>query len=122
VVRAGIGGRLGSGKQWWSLISLRDEVAAIRHLVDHDTLEGPFNLAAPEQVTNSDLTDRLGSALHRPTLAIVPGFALKIVLGDFAEELLLDQRMSPSKLLDSGFEFQDPTVDAVIADLLSHTA
>jgi len=121
VVRAGIGGRLGSGKQWWSVISLRDEVAALRHLVDHDTLEGPFNLAAPEQVTNSDLTDRLGTALHRPTLAMVPGFALKIVLGDFAEELLIDQRMAPTKLLDSGFEFQDPTVDAVVADLLSHT-
>jgi uncharacterized protein (TIGR01777 family) len=120
VVRAGIGGRLGSGRQWWSVISLRDEVAALRHLVDHESADGPFNLAAPEQVTNSDLTDRLGSALHRPTVAMVPGFALKVVLGDFAAELLIDQRMSPAKLLDSGFEFQDATVDAVITDLLSH--
>ena len=118
VVRAGIGGRLGSGKQWWSVISLRDEVAAIRHLVDDESAQGPFNFAAPEQVTNADLTHRLGSALHRPTLALVPGFALKIALGDFAEELLIDQRMSPAKLLASGFEFQDPSVDAVIADLL----
>jgi uncharacterized protein (TIGR01777 family) len=118
VVKAGIGGRLGSGTQWWSVISLRDEVAALRHLVSEGSAEGPFNLAAPEQVTNRDLTDRLGSALHRPTLAMVPGFALKIVLGDFAEELLIDQRMTPAKLLASGFEFQDPTVDAVIADLL----
>jgi uncharacterized protein (TIGR01777 family) len=122
VVKAGIGGRLGSGKQWWSVISLRDEVAGIRHLVDDESAEGPFNLAAPEQVTNADLTDRLGSALHRPTLAMVPGFALKIVLGDFAEELLIDQRMTPAKLLASGFEFQDPTVDAVIADLLGQPA
>jgi uncharacterized protein len=122
VVKAGIGGRLGSGKQWWSVISLRDEVAAIRHLVADESAEGAFNLAAPEQVTNSDLTDRLGSALHRPTLAIVPGLALKIVLGDFAEELLIDQRMAPVKLLASGFEFQDPTVDAVIADLLGQPA
>jgi uncharacterized protein (TIGR01777 family) len=121
VVKAGIGGRLGSGTQWWSVISLRDEVAALRHLVSDGSAEGPFNLAAPEQVTNRDLTDRLGSALRRPTLAMVPGFALKIVLGDFAEELLIDQRMSPAKLLASGFEFQDPTVDAVIADLLGET-
>jgi uncharacterized protein len=119
VVRAGIGGRLGSGNQWWSVISLRDQVAALRHLVDDDTLEGAFNLAAPEQVTNRDLTDRLGKAVHRPTLAIVPGFALKIALGDFADELLIDQRMSPSRLLGSGFEFRDPTVDDVVRDLLS---
>jgi uncharacterized protein (TIGR01777 family) len=121
VVRAGVGGRLGSGRQWWSVLSLRDEVAALRHLVDDDTLDGPFNLAAPEQVTNKDLTDRLGKALHRPTLAMVPGFALKAALGDFADELLIDQRMSPSRLLGSGFEFQDPTVDDVIADLLGRT-
>ena len=72
-------------------------------------------------MTNGDLTDRLGKALHRPTLAAVPGFALRAVLGDFADELLIDQRLSPSRLLGSGFEFQDPTVDAVIEDLLHHT-
>jgi uncharacterized protein (TIGR01777 family) len=121
VVRAGIGGRLGSGRQWWSVISIRDEVAAIRHLIEHDSVAGPVNLAAPEQVTNADLTHRLGAALHRPTLAVVPGFALKVVLGDFAEELLIDQRMSPQRLLDSGFEFADPTVDDVVRGLLAAT-
>ena len=120
-MKAGIGGRLGSGKQWWSVISLRDEVAGIRHLVDDGSAEGAFNFAAPEQVTNGDLTHRLGSALHRPTLALVPGFALKIALGDFAEELLIDQRMSPQRLLDSGFEFADPTVDDVVRGLLAAT-
>ena len=119
VVRAGIGGRLGSGRQWWSVISIRDEVAAIRHLIEHDTLEGAVNLAAPEQVTNADLTHRLGVAVHRPTLAIVPGLALKAVLGEFADELLIDQRMSPQRLLDSGFEFADPTVDDVVRGLLA---
>ena len=119
VVRAGIGGRLGSGRQWWSVISIRDEVAAIRHLIEHDTLEGAVNLAAPEQVTNADLTHRLGVAVHRPTLAIVPGLALKAVLGEFADELLIDQRMSPQRLLDSGFEFVDPTVDDVVRGLLA---
>ncbi|HEY5135696.1 MAG TPA: TIGR01777 family oxidoreductase [Candidatus Nanopelagicales bacterium] len=119
VVRAGIGGRLGSGRQWWSVISIRDEVAAIRHLIEHDALEGAVNLAAPEQVTNADLTHRLGVAVHRPTLAIVPGLALKAVLGEFADELLIDQRMSPQRLLDSGFEFADPTVDDVVRGLLA---
>jgi uncharacterized protein (TIGR01777 family) len=119
VVRAGFGGRLGSGRQWWSVISIRDEVAAIRHLIEHDALEGAVNLAAPEQVTNADLTHRLGVAVHRPTLAIVPGLALKAVLGEFADELLIDQRMSPQRLLDSGFEFADPTVDDVVRGLLA---
>ena len=119
VVRTGFGGRLGSGRQWWSVISIRDEVAAIRHLIEHDALEGAVNLAAPEQVTNADLTHRLGVAVHRPTLAIVPGLALKAVLGEFADELLIDQRMSPQRLLDSGFEFVDPTVDDVVRGLLA---
>jgi uncharacterized protein (TIGR01777 family) len=118
VTRAGIGGRLGSGRQWWSVISLRDEVAGLRHLITDESLEGPYNFAAPEQVTNGDLTTALGKALHRPTLAVVPGFALRAVLGEFAEELLIDQRMSPARLLGSGFEFSDPTVDDVVRGLL----
>ena len=119
VLRAGVGGRLGSGQQWWSVISIRDEVAGIRHLVADDTLEGAYNFAAPEQVTNADLTHRLGKALHRPTLARVPGFALTIVLGDFAQELLIDQRMTPQRLIDSGFQFQDPTVDDIVRGLVA---
>jgi len=118
VIRAGIGGRLGSGRQWWSPISISDEVGALRHVATHDTLEGPVNLAAPEQVTNADLTARLGAALHRPTLARVPGFALRTVLGEFGDELLIDQRMAPSALEASGYEFRHPTTDAIIDDLL----
>ena len=119
VVKMGVGGRLGSGKQWWSPISLRDEVGALRHLIATESLVGPVNLAAPEQVTNGDLTARLGRALGRPTLAAVPGFALRAVLGEFADELLIDQRMAPAALLASGYEFLDPTVDDIITDLLS---
>jgi uncharacterized protein len=119
VLRSGAGGRLGNGRQWWSLISLRDEVRGIRHVIDDESVAGPVNFAAPEQVTNGDLTSALGRALHRPTLAMVPGFALKAVLGDFADELLIDQRMAPVALTASGFEFLDPTVDAIVSDLLS---
>ncbi len=117
-LRAGVGGHLGSGRQWWSLVSLRDEVGAIRHLIDDESLSGPYNLSAPEQVTNGDLAGALGRALHRPTLAPVPGFGLTLALGDFAEELLIDQRLSPARLLAGGFEFRDPTVDDIVRGLL----
>ena len=117
-LRAGVGGRLGSGRQWWSLISLRDQVAGLRRLVDDDSLEGPYNMVAPEQVTNGDLTTALGRALHRPTVAPVPRLGLWLVLGDFADELLIDQRLSPARLLASGFEFRDPTVADVVRGLL----
>ena len=120
VVKAGIGGRLGSGKQWWSLISLDDEVAALRHLADTESLRGAVNLTAPEQVTNGDLTAALGKALHRPTLAMVPRPALRMVLGEFADELLIDQRMSASRLAGSGFEFRHPTVASMVAVLVTH--
>jgi uncharacterized protein len=119
VVRAGVGGRLGSGRQWWSLISLTDEVAAIRHLIDTESIDGPVNLGAPEQVTNGELTSMLGHALHRPTLAIVPRFALQIVLGEFADELLIDQRMAPQRLHDTGFEFAHPSVRSIVDDLVT---
>ena len=119
VVKAGIGGRLGSGKQWWSLISLDDEVSALRHLADTESLHGAVNMTAPEQVTNGDLTAALGKALHRPTLAVVPRPALRLVLGEFADELLIDQRMSASRLVSSGFEFRHPTVDSMVAALVT---
>jgi len=119
VIKLGVGGRLGSGRQWWSLISLRDQVAAIRHMIDEESLVGGVNLSAPEQVTNSDLTAALGRALHRPTLATVPRLALIAVLGEFADELLIDQRMAPRQLLETGFEFRDPTVASVITGLMA---
>jgi len=93
-------------------------VRALRHLVDTDSLDGPVNLSAPEQITNADLTAMLGRALHRPTLAKVPGFALRAVLGEFADELLIDQRMAPAALVASGFEFQQPSVLQIVDDLL----
>jgi uncharacterized protein (TIGR01777 family) len=118
ILRLGVGGRLGSGRQWWSLISLADEVGAIRHCIDHDDIEGPVNLSAPEQVTNGELTAALGRALHRPTLAAAPKVALNAVLGEFADELLLDQRLLPGVLERTGYSFAHPTVAAIIDDLL----
>ena len=106
----GVGGRVGSGRQWVSWIALEDEVNAIVHLLDNDTLSGPFNLTAPNPVTNADMTKEIGAALHRPTLIPAPAFALKAALGpEMAEELLLvSQRVLPTRLLDCGFTFAQP--------------
>ncbi|AXG77465.1 TIGR01777 family oxidoreductase [Streptomyces paludis] len=108
--RAGLGGRLGDGHQYWSFISLHDEVAALRHLIDTDTLEGPVNLTAPHPVTNREVTTAMSQVLHRPALFPVPAPALRLVLGDLAADITGSQRVLPKRLLDSGFTFAFPTV------------
>ncbi len=116
--KAGLGGRLGNGRQYWSFISLHDEVAALRHIIDTPTLSGPVNLTAPEPVTNREVTAVMGRILHRPTLLPVPSPALRLVLGEVAGDILSSTRVLPVRLLDSGFTFAFPTVeDAVRAAL-----
>ena len=117
----GIGGKLGSGRQWMSWISLEDEVAAIVHLLGNDDLAGAFNLTAPSPVTNADMTKAIGAALHRPTLVRAPAFALKAALGpEMAQELLLvSQRALPTRLLDSGFTFAHPEVSEALNTALA---
>ncbi|MFJ6947429.1 TIGR01777 family oxidoreductase [Streptomyces wuyuanensis] len=119
VFRAGLGGRLGGGSQFWSFISLRDEVAALRHIVDTDTLSGPVNLTAPDPLTNREVTAAMGRVLHRPTLLTVPPIALRLYLGEFAEDVLGSQRVLPRKLLESGFVFTHPSIDAAIRAALA---
>ncbi|GEB56632.1 TIGR01777 family oxidoreductase [Streptomyces gardneri] len=114
VFRAGLGGRMGDGRQYWSHISLHDEVAALRHVVDTPALSGPVNLTAPEPVTNREVTAAMGRVLRRPTLFTVPAPALKLVLGDFAQDVLGSQRVLPGRLLESGFDFAFPTIDEAI--------
>lgn len=111
--KLGLGAPLGSGRQWTSWISLRDEVAAIRHLLTAE-VSGPVNLVGPAPVTNRQFTKALGRVLHRPTLPIsVPGFVLKAAVGQFADEgILIGQRLAPKVLQDSGFRFADEDVDA----------
>ncbi|MFC8919454.1 TIGR01777 family oxidoreductase [Streptomyces sp. NPDC057116] len=113
--RAGLGGRLGTGEQYWSFISLHDEVAALRHILDTESLAGPVNLTAPDPVTNREVTAAMGRVLRRPALLHVPAPALRIALGDFASDVLGSQRVVPSRLLDSGFRFAFPTIDTAIA-------
>ncbi|MFE7586723.1 TIGR01777 family oxidoreductase [Streptomyces gardneri] len=114
VFRAGLGGRMGDGRQYWSHISLHDEVAALRHVVDTPALSGPVNLTAPEPVTNREVTAAMGRVLRRPTLFTVPAPALRLVLGDFAQDVLGSQRVLPGRLLESGFDFAFPTIDEAI--------
>ncbi|WNI15207.1 TIGR01777 family oxidoreductase [Actinacidiphila sp. ITFR-21] len=114
IFRAGLGGRLGNGRQYWSFISLRDQVAALRHLVDTDGLSGPVNLTAPEPLTNREVTAAMGRVLRRPAIAAVPAPALRIALGEFASDVLGSQRVRPKRLLDSGFVFALPDIDQAI--------
>jgi len=119
--RFGVGGKLGSGRQWVSWIALEDEVGAIVRLLEDESLSGPFNLTAPNPVTNADLTKAIGAALHRPTLIPAPAFALKAVLGpEMADELLLvSQRALPTRLLDSGFTFAHSEIGEALRVALS---
>ncbi|MPY54515.1 TIGR01777 family oxidoreductase [Streptomyces acidicola] len=112
--QAGLGGRLGNGRQYWSFISLHDEVAALRHLIDAPSLSGPVNLTAPEPVTNREVTAVMGRVLRRPTLFSVPSPALRLVLGEVAGDILCSTRAVPTRLLDSGFAFAFPTVESAV--------
>ncbi|MFI8516620.1 TIGR01777 family oxidoreductase [Streptomyces sp. NPDC085481] len=109
--RAGLGGRMGDGRQYWSFISLHDEVAALRHLIDTPSVAGPVNLTAPEPVTNREVTAAMGRVLHRPALFHVPAPALRLALGEFAQDVLGSQRVLPGRLLETGFDFAFPTID-----------
>ncbi|UZJ23590.1 TIGR01777 family oxidoreductase [Rhodococcus antarcticus] len=106
-----LGGRLGSGRQYYPWISLTDEVAAIRFVIEHDDISGPVNLTGPAPVTNAEFSRALGSALGRPAPWVVPGFAIKLVIGEFAEEGVLEgQRAVPAKLEAHGFTFTHRSV------------
>ncbi|RCW44084.1 hypothetical protein DFQ14_105229 [Halopolyspora algeriensis] len=111
-----LGGRLGDGRQYMPWISLDDEVAAIRFAVENPDISGPVNLTGPAPVTNAEFTGTLGEVLGRPAPWMVPAFALRAVLGEFADEgALAGQRALPTVLEQHGFTFQHPSVDAALA-------
>jgi uncharacterized protein (TIGR01777 family) len=116
--RLGLGGRLGDGRQWTSWISLTDQVAALRFLIDQE-IDGPVNLTAPNPVTNETYTRALGRLLHRPARLAVPGFALRAALRGFADEgPLISQRVLPRRLGDAGFRFAHEHVEEALAAVL----
>ena len=115
--RLGAGGRIGNGRAYWPWISLTDEVSALRMLIDSE-LSGPVNLTSPEPVTNAEFTRTLGSVLHRPTLVPVPSFALRVVIGEFADEGILQvPRAVPRVLTAAGFSFTHPTLRAALEEI-----
>jgi hypothetical protein len=108
---AGLGARLGSGRQYMSWVTLEDEVRALLFAISHPSLSGPVNLTGPAPVTNAEFTTALGSAVNRPTPMVLPGFAVRAALGEFADEgLLIGQRAIPSALERAGFEFHHNTI------------
>ena len=110
----GLGGKLGSGRQYWSWISLRDEVCALQFLIEQEHLSGPVNLTGPAPATNAEVTSAMGQVMGRPTILPAPAFALKAVLGEFSSEVLGSIRAVPSVLEQAQFRFQDPTIESAI--------
>ena len=120
--KLGVGGPLGNGRQWVSWITLEDEVGAILHALGDDSLSGPVNATAPEPVTNAELTRAIGQALHRPAVLPVPTFALRMVVGgQMAEEMVTaSQRVLPTRLLETGYQFAHPQIGPAMVALLRH--
>lgn len=116
--KLGLGGRVGSGRQWWSWVSLEDVVAAYRRALDGE-LDGPVNLASPNPATSAQFTKALGRALGRPTVFPLPGLAVKTLFGERGEAVLLEgQRALPARLLDAGFAFRYPELAGALARAL----
>lgn len=117
--KLGVGGRVGSGKQWVPWISLDDEVRALRFLIDRDDISGPVNLVGPEPVRNAELTRALGEVWHRPTVIPVPVFALRLLYGEMGVTLATESvRAIPEVLREAGFEWRHPDMRSAVQDAL----
>lgn len=112
--RLGLGGPMGSGREWWPWITLVDEVRAITHLIDHPELVGAFNLAAPGAARQREIAAAIGKAVSRPAVVPAPRFALRAVIGEFADYVTASQRVEPAALLASGFTFEHPDLDGAV--------
>jgi uncharacterized protein (TIGR01777 family) len=116
-----IGGPIGSGKQWFSWVHIKDLSEAFAFLLKHPEILGPVNVCAPNPVRNKDLAKALGEVLHRPSFIPAPGFMVKLVLGEFGSVILKGQRVIPKRLLDSGFAFQYPNIDSALQDIVGQS-
>lgn len=116
---AGIGGRLGSGKQWMSWIHLDDEIGLILHALENSQIAGPLNLVSPNPVTNIDFTRAVASAVRRPAILPVPAFALRMMLGEAAGMMLDSQRVEPKLAMLSGYKFRHPGLEGALSSLAS---
>ncbi|ADD43853.1 TIGR01777 family oxidoreductase [Stackebrandtia nassauensis] len=117
VFKLGIGGKFGSGRQYFPWISLPDWLGALGFLLD-SKVDGPVNMIAPTPITNAEFTRALGKAVRRPAVFTVPGFALRVAAGEAAQELLSGSKVKPKVLQDNGYEFQHPTIDECLKAVL----
>ena len=118
--RIGLGGVIGSGKQYMSWVSIDDVIGTIQHIIANEALCGPVNLVSPNSVSNREFTKTLGQVLNRPTIFPMPAFAARIAFGEMADELLLSStRVIPKKLMDSGYEFRHPELGGAFEHLLN---
>jgi hypothetical protein len=119
--RLGLGGKVGSGEQWWSWIHVHDLVAAIHHSIKSDLLQGAVNGVSPRPVTNAEFTKTLAAVLSRPAIFPVPAIAARLVFGQMADEMLLaSQRVEPASLITSGYPFQYVDLRKALSDLLTN--
>ena len=111
----GLGGRIGSGRQWFSWIALDDAVGGLSYMLRDTTLRGPVNLVAPNPATNAEFTRALGDVLGRPTIAPVPGAAIRLAFGEMgADTILASQRVMPQRLLEAGYQFRHPQIEEAL--------
>lgn len=115
MTKLGLGGPFGRGKAWWPWITLRDEVRALAFLVEHPEITGPVNLVAPGEARQGEVVKAIARAMWRPAIFPVPPPALRLVVGEFANDILASQRIVPRVLLDAGFTFEDPDVKSAAA-------
>ena len=117
--KLGVGGKLGSGRQWVPWISMEDWLGAVRFVLERDDLAGPVNLVGPEPVRNATFTEVFGRLLHRPTVMPIPAFGLRTLLGEFAGEALRSQRVIPEVLLQAGFTYRHPDLESALRAALA---
>ncbi len=121
--RLGLGGPLGGGRAWWSWIALEDVLAGMEYVLAHDVLVGPVNFTAPNPVRNSELARALGRALGRPAFVPTPPFALRLLFGEMADDVLLaSARALPARLLETGYAFRQPMLEPALRDALGRPA
>ncbi len=116
-VRLFVGGRIGSGRQWFSWVHIADWVAAMRRLLDDQAFEGPVNIASPGALHQAEVARALGRVLHRPSVVPTPAFAVKLVLGGQADLVLGSRRVAPARLRAAGFDFAWPDFEAAVRDV-----
>jgi uncharacterized protein len=120
--KLGVGGRVGSGRQWWSWVALPDAIAAYRFVLEND-VSGPVNLSAPNPATNEQFVKALGRALGRPTVFPLPAIAVKTMFGEMGVAVLLEgQRALPARLLDAGFQFSETSIDGALERALERSS